>query len=248
MEVISERVIDDDVIERRFVLDGTDGVLWMPASASPASPAPLVLLGHQGGIAGMYPRLVPRARQLATLGIASAALELPGAGGRPALPDVDAARSDLRRALHDSTPVTDDIVNRLIVPLVDLAVPELQATLDALLLLPEIGGPVAYSGGVIAIGVRLAAIDPRVVAAGLFAGSYVPTATLGDARRITAPVHMLLQWDDVGNDRQAALDLFDAIGSAEKTLQANMGGHTGVPAFAAEDAARFFARHLLAPQ
>ena len=27
----------------------------------------------------------------------------------------------------------------------------------------------------------------------------------------------------------AALDLFDAFGSTEKTLHANMGGHTGVP-------------------
>lgn len=48
-----------------------------------------------------------------------------------------------------------------------------------------------------------------------------------------------------GNDRQTALDLYDAIGSREKTLQANLGGHIGVPAFAAEDAARFFARHLI---
>jgi hypothetical protein len=57
---------------------------------------------------------------------------------------------------------------------------------------------------------------------------------------------VLLQWDDRGNDRQAALELFDAVGSAEKTLQANMGGHTGIPPHAAEDAARFFLRHLRA--
>lgn len=42
---------------------------------------------------------------------------------------------------------------------------------------------------------------------------------------------MLLQWDDKGNDRQMALDLFDVLGSPEKTLHANMGGHTGVPSF-----------------
>jgi hypothetical protein len=54
----------------------------------------------------------------------------------------------------------------------------------------------------------------------------------------------LLQWDDHGNDRQRALDLFDAFGSQEKTLQANMGGHTGIPPWAAEDAGRFFLRHL----
>lgn len=45
-------------------------------------------------------------------------------------------------------------------------------------------------------------------------------------------------------NRQMALDLFDAFASTEKTLYANMGGHTGVPSFASEDAARFFARHL----
>ena len=55
---------------------------------------------------------------------------------------------------------------------------------------------------------------------------------------------VLLQWDDEGNDRQLSLDLFDAVGSQEKTLQANMGGHTGVPDFAGDDAARFFVRHL----
>ena len=41
-----------------------------------------------------------------------------------------------------------------------------------------------------------------------------------------------------------ALDLFDAFGSQEKTLHANMGGHTGVPQFAGDDVARFFVRHL----
>ena len=55
---------------------------------------------------------------------------------------------------------------------------------------------------------------------------------------------VLLQWDDEGNERQQALDLFDAFGSREKTLQADTGGHTGVPRFAGEDAARFLVRHL----
>ena len=110
--------------------------------------------------------------------------------------------------------------------------------------LPEIGERVGFSGGVIALGTRLAAIDSRVAAAGLFAGSYVPRATMEDAARVSIPLHVLLQWDDKGNDRQMSLDLFDAFGSTEKTLQANMGGHTGVPSFAGEDAARFFARHL----
>lgn len=37
--------------------------------------------------------------------------------------------------------------------------------------------------------------------------------------------------DDEGNDRQAALDLLDAVASREKMLVRNMGGHTYAPAF-----------------
>lgn len=96
----------------------------------------------------------------------------------------------------------------------------------------------------LSLGVRLALAEPRVVAACLFAGSFVPRAVFEEARQLTVPLHVLLQWDDEGNDRQAALDLFDAFGSAEKTLHANMGGHTGVPSFAGDAAARFFTRHL----
>ena len=191
----------------------------------------------------MYPRLLDRARRSATNGFAAATIELPGSGSRPRSADAEQARADLRRALEAGEPV-GEIVERLVPPLVEKAVPEWQTTLDALLSLPEIGGPVGYSGGPIAIGVRLALVEPRVSAAGLFAGSFVPAATFDEARRVTIPLHVLLQWDDEGNDRQLALDLFDAFGSQEKTLQANMGGHRGVPPFAGEDAARFFARHL----
>ncbi|MEV2240389.1 hypothetical protein [Micromonospora sp. NPDC049891] len=36
----------------------------------------------------------------------------------------------------------------------------------------------------------------------------------------------------------------DALGFRAKTLQANMGGRTGVPHFEGDDANRFFLRHL----
>ena len=78
----------------------------------------------------------------------------------------------------------------------------------------------------------------------LFAGSYVPRVIFEEARKVSIPLLVLLQWDDEGNDRQVALDLFDALGSAEKSLHANMGGHTGVPQSAGDDATRFLARHL----
>jgi hypothetical protein len=97
---------------------------------------------------------------------------------------------------------------------------------------------------VLAIGIRLAVVEPRIAAALLFAGSYVPRSMFEEARRVTIPLHVLLQWDDEGNDRQLALDVFDAFGSEEKTLHANMGGHTGVPSFEGDYVNRFFARHL----
>ncbi len=242
MRFTAEQRLEDDVFEREFTLGEIPGILWTPESAS--APAPLILLGHPGGLHKMYPRLVARARHCATQGFAAATIELPGSGERPRFAAVEQARADLRQALQAGEPVNDEIVDRLILPLVENAVPEWRAVLDALVSLPEIGGPVGYAGGVISIGVRLAVVEPRIAAAVLFAGSFVPRAMFDEARQVTIPLLVLLQWDDEGNDRQSALDLFDAFGSKEKTLHANMGGHTGVPQFEGDDGDRFFARHL----
>jgi hypothetical protein len=242
MQFTSEQRLDDGVLEREFTLGEIPGILWTP-ELDPA-PAPLILLGHQGGLRRMYPRLVARARHCVAEGFAAATIELPGSGDRPRSATAEQARADLQRALAAGEPVDDAIVDRLVLPLVEQAAPEWRAALDALLALPEIGDRVGYSGGVIAIGIRLAVVEPRISAALFFAGSFVPRSMFDEARQITIPLHVLLQWDDEGNDRQLALDLFDAFGSKEKTLHANMGGHTGVPQFAGEDANRFFVRHL----
>jgi len=244
MHVTSEQVLDEGIRERGFALGEIPGMLWTPTKATPSAPSPLILMGHPGGLSAMYPRLQARARHSAALGFASATIELPGSGERPGLPGVDRARDELRRATAAGRRPAEDVVDRLVLPLVETAAPEWQALLDSVLDLPEVGGPVGISGGVTAIGVRLAWIEPRLEAAGLFAGSFVPRSIVEEARRVTIPVHVLLQWDDRGNDRQAALDLFDAFGSEEKTLQANMGGHSGIPTYAADDAGRFFLRHL----
>ena len=242
MQFTSEQRLDDGVLEREYTLGEVPGVLWTPASAS--APTPLILLGHPGGLQKMHPRLVGRARHYAAkYGFAAAAIELPGSGDRPRSATAEQARADLRRAMEAGQPV-DEIVDALVLPLVETAVPEWQAALDALLALPEIDGPVGHAGGVIAIGIRLAVVEPRIAAAVFFAGSFVPATLFEEARQVTIPLQVLLQWDDEGNDRQSALDLFDAFGSKEKTLHANLGGHTGVPQFEVDDGARFFARHL----
>lgn len=246
MHFLSEHISRDGLTERRFELDSIPGILWLPASATVDSPAPLLLLGHPGGLERMRPRLVARARQAAARGFASATIELPGTGERAASDEAQRARAEMRRAVTAGVLPSDEVIDEFMLPLVDQAAPEWARTMGELLTLPQIGGPVAISGGVIAVAARLSATDERIVAAGFFAGSFIPRRTIDEARTVTVPVHMLLQWDDEGNDRQRALELFDAFASPEKTLQANVGGHTGVPAFAGEDADRFFARHLVA--
>jgi len=69
----------------------------------------------------------------------------------------------------------------------------------------------------------------------------------GIAARITIPVEFVLQWDDEGNPRDSVMKVFDALGSAEKTLHANPGSHYRVPSFEIDSSIRFFARHLGSP-
>ncbi len=239
MRFTSKQRLDDGVLERDFTLGEIPRVLWTTGSA----PAPLILSGHNGGLHRRHPRLVARARHYsAEYGFAVAAIDAPGHGDRPRSAVDEQARADLRRAMEAGEPV-DEIVAAFIVPLVERAVPEWRTTLDALLSLPEIGGPVGYAG-MTAIGIRLAVVEPRISAAGFFAGGFVPDTLREEARQVTIPLQFLLQWDDEGMERQPALDLFDAFGTREKTLHANLGGHAGVPWFEVDDGARFFARHL----
>src|SRR5947209_1695559 len=165
MRVTSERRLDDGVLEREFTVGEIPGILWTRGSA----PSPIILMGHNGGLHKREPRLVARARHSAAEhGYAVAAIDHPGHGGRPRSAVDDEARADLRRAMAAGEPV-EEIFESFIVPLVEKAVPEWQATLDALLSRPEIGGPVGYAG-MTAIGIGLAVAEPRISAARFFAG------------------------------------------------------------------------------
>lgn len=238
MQFTSARRFDDGVLAREFTLGEIPGTLWTPGSA----PAPLILMAHNNGLPKAEPRLVARARHTAASGYAVATIDAAGCGDRPRSAADEQARADLRRAVRSGGP-TDEIFESLIGPLVEKAVPEWQTALEALLVLPGIGGPVGYSGWT-AVGIRLALVEPRIAAAGFFAGGHVPRAQRREARQVTIPLLFLLQWDDEGNPRQRALELFDTFGSREKTLHANLGGHTGTPWFEVEDGDRFFGRHL----
>ncbi|MEW9530929.1 alpha/beta hydrolase family protein [Microbispora sp. NPDC049125] len=232
------------VVERDFTVGEVPGVLWSPESGGER--APLVLMGHGGGTHKKAPAMSGRAQLLVTgCGFHVAVIDAPGHGDRPRTAHDEREIAALYRARAAGEP-EGPIVVRYNAHLAELAVPEWQATLDALQELPEIGvqGPVGYLGlnmGT-AIGVPLTAIEPRITAA-VF-GLHWPDLLAETAKRITIPIEFVLQWDDEHIPRQSGLALFDAFASREKTLHANAGKHKETPRFEADSAVRFFARHL----
>ena len=178
----------------------------------------------------------------------TAPVSAPGTGDRPPHPEIRrlvaviGEREAAGEPFGPAWPALNDAVAAELVP-------DWRTTLDALQALDRVGegGPVGYyglsQGG--EMGIRLIAAEPRITAAVLgLVGSDWLTDT---AARITIPVEFLLQWDDEGNPRDSVLRLFDALGSAEKTLHANPGGHFRVPSFEIDSSIRFFARHLGGP-
>jgi alpha-beta hydrolase superfamily lysophospholipase len=235
------------ILERDFTTGDVPGVLWSPASA--AEHAPLVLMGHGGGLHKKTPALMARARDaVTTWGFHVVAIDAPGHGERPRSAHDEQARTDLRQAWADGDTARFESVSlRYGAWLAERAVPEWQATLDALAQLPEIGAeaPIGYGGGIslgTAIGIQLTAVEPRISAAIFGGGFFVDDALIEAARRITVPVQFLLPWDDELVDRQSALALFDAFASREKTLHANPGDHRTIRWIGVDQ--EFLPRHL----
>ncbi|MBN6056769.1 alpha/beta hydrolase [Nonomuraea sp. RK-328] len=232
----------DGVSERLFTLGDVPGVLWTPDGAP--EPRPLVLLGHGGGQHKKAPGILARAHRFVTrLGLAVAALDAPAHGARPRVEQDERAIAEIRERRATGEPV-GPAVARYNAHLATRAVPEWRAVLDALHETCGFDGPVGYWGVSMgtAIGVPLVAAEPRITAAvlGLFGHEFLAEA----AARVSVPVQFLLQWDDELLPRASTLALFDALGSREKTLHANTGGHMEVPAFELDAAEHFFARHL----
>ena len=235
------------VVERDFVVGEVPGVLWSPVSGS--DHAPVVLMGHGGGLHKKTPALVARAHNtVTTWGFTVVAIDAPGHGDRPRTAADELARAEFRQAqAAGDTKRFESISVGYATSLAQRAVPEWQATLDALQQLPEIGteAPIGYGGGIslgTAIGVPLTAIEPRITAAIFGGGFFVYEALIEAARRITVPVQFLLPWDDEYVDRQSALALFDAFASKEKTLHANPGDHRTIRWVGVDN--EFLPRHL----
>jgi dienelactone hydrolase len=244
MHFISQAV-SDGVLEQQFTLGDIPGVLWTPAGA--AGPHPLVLVGHGGGQHKTAPGVVGRARRYVTeCQFAAASIDAPSHGDRPQSEEHQRFSTVIRERAAAGEPV-GPLIPGYNATIAAQAVPEWRETLDALQRLDQIGpdGPVGYTGLSMggAIGVRLAAAEPRITAAvlGLVASDGLAEA----AASITIPVEFLLQWNDEAVPLESGLALFGAFASAEKTLHANAGLHRDVPMFEVDSSARFFARHLL---
>jgi hypothetical protein len=237
----------DGVVERDFVVGEIPGVLWSPESGAPH--APLVLMGHGGGLHKKTPGQAGRAHQtVRTWGFNVVAIDAPGHGDRPRSADDERTRETLRQAVQQNdTERFESISVAYAVSLAERAVPEWQATLDAVQRLPEIGpeAPIGYGGGMslgTAIGIPLTSVEPRIGAA-IFGGGFFVHGTLVEAaRRITVPIQFLLPLDEPYVGRQSMLDLFDAFASSEKTLLANPGSHRDMRWVGSDEG--FLARYL----
>jgi dienelactone hydrolase len=202
-------------------------------------------MGHGGGQHKKAPRILARARRFAAEGgFAVAAIDVPNHGERPTSTEFDRIATEYR-ARAATGKDTSELDTAMFTLVVGQAVAEWQAVLTAAQQLDHIGpGPVGYWGMSMgcAFGMPLVAAEPRVRAAVL--GLQGASALAETAAQITVPVQFLIQWDDELMPRAQSLTLFDAIGSAEKTLHASPGKHGDLPAFETDDSLRFFARHL----
>jgi pimeloyl-ACP methyl ester carboxylesterase len=246
---IAAETTGDGVVDRDFTVEvageTVPGVLWTPTGPAHA----LVLMGHGGSQHKRIETLVDRARRYAgTLGIAVAAIDAPDHGARTTPERAAAFVAAVRQRIAAGERVGGEVARQMAAR-ARQAVPEWRATLDGLVELGVTSGPIGYWGlsmGTV-IGVPLLAAEPRISAAvlGLAGLPDDGGAYRAAAESIGVPVEFAFQWDDELVSREDGLALFDALGSAEKTLHVNPGGHLGIPAFERESWERFFTRHLL---
>ena len=267
MDIITETT-EKGVTERRFDLkaenDVVPGILWEPEEALAAKAArPTILIGHGGTQHKRVDNVVRLARTFVRhLGVSVAAIDAPGHGDR-ITPDMKEAAAERQRALgariaagqKEGRPQPMAMGPEEAKAWVDRTtrgVAEWKALVDDLQAnRPELAaGPFGYWGVSMgtAIGLPFVADEPRVTAAvlGLAGASNRPGSDrfLAAARSLSIPVLFLFQANDELMTLDSGIELWQAIGSKQKTLHLNPGGHVGMPPFEREAAEAFFRRHL----
>jgi pimeloyl-ACP methyl ester carboxylesterase len=243
---------EQGVTERGFTLavgeETVPGIVWTPAERPVRA---TVLIGHGGTQHKRTPGVLSLARRLARhLDYASVAIDAPGHGDRRKAPksaccptrcaDAPAmtpeqvkarwTRSQRRGGRGSGRPRS-------------IAIEKTDG----------INGPFGYWGVSMgtAIGLPFVASDTRFTAAvfGLAGvGNRPGSERLAEAaKKVIIPVLFLFQWDDELMEREHGLALYDAFGSAEKTMHINPGGHIQMPPFERDAVEAFYARHLGRP-
>lgn len=242
------------VVERRFDLHVGDvvvpGVQWLPPGDASC---PTVCLGHGGFQHKRIDNLLALAQMLVGRhGIGAVALDAIEHGARATDPDAT------RRALRELSTGDPDAFERhfgraaraAMAERAVVHVAEWRAMLDELQADPRTGaGPFGWWGVSMGTthGLPLTATDDRIAAAvfGLNALRPGQEEWAAHAAAVQVPVLFLNQWDDELMTRDTSVALWDAIGSADKTMHVNPGRHVEVPRFERDASVEFFRRHLL---
>jgi dienelactone hydrolase len=264
MDIVSE-VSEKGVTERRFDLkvenEVVPGIIWQPVEEGPRT---TILIGHGGTQHKRVPNVLGLARRFVRhLGFNVVAIDAWGHGERITDPEAaETARKNLERRIAAGAGGGGDggrggILDmspeqaREWVERTTRTVGDWKAVVDDLEQNPAVSnGRFGYWGVSMgtAIGLPFVASEPRVSAAVLgLAG--LGNRPGGDrfeqaARSLTIPVLFVFQWDDELMTRESGLALFDAIGSTDKTMHINPGGHVGVPRFERRAAEDFYVRTL----
>ena len=254
---IVDRAVEKGVVEERFDLkvdaEVVPGIRWSPETAS--GPIPTILIGHGGTQHKRVPNVLGLARTFVRhLGVTVVALDAPGHGDRVtdrAAAEAARARLQSRIAERKGAMELSPEEARAWTERTRAGVAEWKALVDDLEAGGTHDGRLGYWGVSMgtAIGLPFVAAEPRVTAAvlGLAGLNARPGAADFEAaaRSLTVPVLFLFQWDDELMSRESGIALFDAIGSKEKTMHVNPGGHVAMPLFERTAATEHFRRHLL---
>jgi pimeloyl-ACP methyl ester carboxylesterase len=256
MEILSQKA-EQGVVEQRFDLqvdgEAVPGICWFPEGADLARPT--ILIGHGGTQHKRVPNVLGLARRFVRhLAYAAVALDAPGHGERITDPEKaerrrQAIQARIAAGSASADAALDSSEAKEWVERTTKGIAEWRALLDSL---DEQGGGPQYGyWGVsmgTAIGLPFVASEPRVSAAvlGLAGFGNRPGADRFEkaARALAIPVLLVLQWNDELVRQTSGLALFDAIGSKEKTLHVNPGGHVEIPLFERDAYEAFFLRHL----